>query len=591
MSLLTVKVRKKYSVFPIKHFVYGIKKVGLVLLDCHQEHEDTILRTLKTLLAALLLLYKKGKYVTVECPPQNKVMTLNDKKLFLDKNTLTTTWLQTSALGLIGREKVYEPFWSKQCEDISQRLWLPIETGSVGSHSTFWNGSSSNLESHSWFTIKRRVNPQITNYPTTYSPSYMSIHVEEWEKEDIQRTRKTRFYPTMYQRTILKRWMGGRRFVYNKVLAKIKFEGEKINAFSLRDKYVTNETREGVKNPNVEDWQRNIPSDIREEAIRDLCKNFKTAFSNLKNRNISAFKINFCRKKDSPSIAIPLQGIKATNKIIDRTTNELEKIKTEKKQLTRKQVEITKKDGGFYLYPTLLTGKLKIKKRQLRNNIIIDGTCRIKVENNAWYLISPYRTTSNIEGDTLNRRDYCALDPGVRTFQTIYSEQEVTQIKIRKELVAKLLVKLDTLNSLRSKKIIKGNKNHRRVQRRLNNLIDDLHHKTANYITKNYNTIYLPPFETQKMTERSNNSNLNRNMLQLKHYKFKQRLEAKCHLRKCRLGIYTEEFTSKTCGRCGVLNDVGSDEVYHCSVCGLYIDRDVNGARNIMIKTFNTLNY
>jgi hypothetical protein len=43
------------------------------------------------------------------------------------------------------------------------------------------------------------------------------------------------------------------------------------------------------------------------------------------------------------------------------------------------------------MYPRYLPGKLKIKKRQLRKKITIDGTCRIKFENNAWYLIAPYR--------------------------------------------------------------------------------------------------------------------------------------------------------------------------------------------------------
>ena len=48
--------------------------------------------------------------------------------------------------------------------------------------------------------------------------------------------------------------------------------------------------------------------------------------------------------------------------------------------------------------------------------------------------------------------------------------------------------------------------------------------------------------------------------------------------------ICTEEFTSKTCGRCGEQNDIGSKEIYHCEKCKYYGDRDINGARNIMIK-------
>jgi transposase len=299
--------------------------------------------------------------------------------------------------------------------------------------------------------------------------------------------------------------------------------------------------------------------------------------------------MNFCSKKDSPSIAVPLSAIGATNTKVTKTQEELNRVKSENKSLTRKQVEITKNDNGFYLYPNYLPGKLKIKKRQLRKKFVIDGTCRIKLENNVWCLIAPYKTRSHIEGDILQRKDYCALDPGVRTFQTIYSEQSVTQIKIRKELIAKLLVKLDKLRSLRKKKIIKGATSHRRIHRRLDNLIDDLHHKTANYLTTNYNVIFLPPFESQKIVKKSRNSDLNRDILQLKHFQFRKRLESKCQLRRCRLYNNTEEWTSKTCGVCGEINDVGSNEVYHCCVCGLRIDRDVNGSRNIMIKSFKEI--
>ena len=37
------------------------------------------------------------------------------------------------------------------------------------------------------------------------------------------------------------------------------------------------------------------------------------------------------------------------------------------------------------------------------------------------------------------------LDPGVRTFQTIYSEEKVVKIKTNKELVNKLKNKLDLM--------------------------------------------------------------------------------------------------------------------------------------------------
>ena len=68
------------------------------------------------------------------------------------------------------------------------------------------------------------------------------------------------------------------------------------------------------------------------------------------------------------------------------------------------------------------------------------------------------------------------------------------------------------------------------------------------------------------------------------NFKFKERLKWKCSLYNKKLLIVDESYTSKTCTRCGYLNNVGSNEVYKCNNCNLIIDRDCNGARNILIK-------
>jgi putative transposase len=51
--------------------------------------------------------------------------------------------------------------------------------------------------------------------------------------------------------------------------------------------------------------------------------------------------------------------------------------------------------------------------------------------------------------------------------------------------------------------------------------------------------------------------------------------------------IVDESYTSKTCGKCGTLNEnLKSKKVFKCNECDLLIDRDINGARNILIRTF-----
>jgi putative transposase len=50
-----------------------------------------------------------------------------------------------------------------------------------------------------------------------------------------------------------------------------------------------------------------------------------------------------------------------------------------------------------------------------------------------------------------------------------------------------------------------------------------------------------------------------------------------------------ESYTSKTCTNCGVMNDVKDSERYECKSCKIEIDRDLNGARNIMLKGIQSL--
>ncbi len=46
----------------------------------------------------------------------------------------------------------------------------------------------------------------------------------------------------------------------------------------------------------------------------------------------------------------------------------------------------------------------------------------------------------------------------------------------------------------------------------------------------------------------------------------------------------TEEYTSKTCTMCGIQSEKYSKERKKECKCWYQIDRDINGARNIMIK-------
>lgn len=72
----------------------------------------------------------------------------------------------------------------------------------------------------------------------------------------------------------------------------------------------------------------------------------------------------------------------------------------------------------------------------------------------------------------------------------------------------------------------------------------------------------------------------------LKHYKFQQRLIYKANCcSNVKVFLVDESYISKTCTNCGNLHqNLSSNDNFDCTTCKISIDRDVNGARNILIK-------
>lgn len=547
--------RDKSLTLPLPLFVSGLKKIKYVLLELHPDNECTIKKTFITLLASIVLLQKGKKSCIVVSRPKSKWMTLNDKKIFSNPNTLIISWLQTLALELIGKEKALKPFWNKQCEELSKKLWLPIKTDYVDSDLNSSNSFSPLIKQNSWFLTETIMNPQIQNSQKTSSPLSMFTPVETWEEEGI-RAKKIRIYPNATQMKLLKQWINTTRYVYNKSLQALKTEKDiKYNFMSLRNRFVTYKIK-GEINKEIKEWELETPKDVRAESIRDLIKAYNVCITNLKRGNINKFKLSYRKKKTYPSIVIPKTAVSIEN-------------------------------NTLYIYKTYIKNDIKISKDRCIEDLKIEYDCRVQYKNNNWYLIVPIKV--KVKEKNENKKGIVALDPGVKTFQTSYSETDSVKIQHDTELIKKLNKKIDMFRSLRDKKMIKKKSYTRRsmkVYRRINNLIDELHFQTINYLTKHHNWILLPSFESQEMAMKGTNKRCNRDMMQLKHYMFKERLKSKCMLDKgTEIDIVTEEYTSKTCGLCGWLNRLlRNDRIFKCKECDVKIDRDINGARNILIK-------
>jgi len=555
IRICTSETQGKYLECATKHFITGIRKVRSVLLGYHAEHASYINRISMTLLASILLLHRNKKSFTVGYLPRSKKMTLLDRAIFSDLNILTTLWLQTSVQGLIGNEKDFKPFWNPRCQEISKSLWLPTEIGSVALPLSFSNSSSPKPTPNSSFWIQKLENPQTKSYPKISSPSFTFTPVEAWEKDAI-RAKRIRLYPNAKQRKILKEWIGTTRWVYNQAVNHVRsLERTNVDVYELTKMFVTHKSRDGTVNDTIPDWTLDTPKDIRKGALWDLKAAYKAAFTNLKQGNVQHFNVGFRRKKSFPSIDIPSTALKYTD------------------------------NRNLQLFPRYNLGELSIARRQRKKDLVaLESDCRLSYKNDCWYLYVPYTPKPKIVVPT---HSVCALDPGGRTFQTLYSPDHTIKFQHNRELHKRLRERLDFFQSLRAKKWVRSNNYRRRrnrIYRQIGWAIDALHYSTIENL-KSYQQILLPVFESQEMVKGGRlRSDSTRELMSLQHYKFKQRLQNCLKLQPhSNVEIVTEEFTSQTCGHCGSSN-TPTGAWYRCSSCTLEIDRDFNGARNILLK-------
>ncbi len=351
--------------------------------------------------------------------------------------------------------------------------------------------------------------------------------------------------------------MGTTRYVYNKTLAYIK-NGHPVYQFeTLRNMFVTKNSK-GIRNPNVLEWETATPKEIRATAIFDLAQAHKVAFTNLSRGNIRKFQVKFRRKKtDSASIGIPSSAIK------------------------------NNKNGTISIYPTFMDPIRVANDKRIRTQDI-SRDCRVVTKHGNWYLCMPISVKVHTGEKGLKM---CALDPGIRKFHTVFSESELIEIRYNRDQLRDLQKKISKLQSLRSKhKISKSHftRGIHRIYNKSNNLIDDLHFQTIACLKKRYNFIFLPSFESQEMVKSKLGRTFNRNILSLKHYKFKERFKSACLLeRHVDIRIVEEPYTSQTC-ICGKLTKT-REEIFKCRWCGFLIDRDTLGSRNILLKSMDEL--
>ena len=187
--------------------------------------------------------------------------------------------------------------------------------------------------------------------------------------------------------------------------------------------------------------------------------------------------------------------------------------------------------------------------------------------------------------------DKCAIDIGVRTFMTVYSEDKTLEIApYNNKFLDRKHKRLNNIKSSKDSNIISNEKYKKlycKYSSRLRNKIDDLHNKSANILLSRYKNISIGKVSIKQMISNLD-SNLKevvkRRLCTLSHYRFRMKLISMSPKFNCNVKLINEYLTSKTCCKCkNIKNDLKAEKIYNCSKCNLIIDRDINAAINIYL--------
>lgn len=496
-----------------------------------------------------------------------------------------------------------KPFWNTLSSHVSKQLWSP----------TIHNCSLSETSFYRHYQSKKLVISPSWELSDDFEPTSKQKHILEETDVPLETsdlgfvesiegnivTRKIPFFPNEPQKKFFKKCFKAHRYIYNATVAHINTTYEdRIKDFTESLTCILcNEPKDGetftciehkheqlpwnfqfsfitlrnliVKNNSQlekdQEWLSEIPADTRQLAVKDAVTAYKAAMTNKQRGHIQHFKLGFkSRKTETQMFWVDPRAIKRVNNIFILCSKSLGK---------DSQLKIPK--SQFFKIPTKINNAFKIMK--------IKGM---------YYIVISYKEQFKAKTETPNK--IIALDPGVRTFLTGYSPSG-SVIKIgenQQNQIVKYQEKLDNYRSILSKatncrKRKNCKKRCMKIEHKIRNITENLHNQTSSYLCKNYENILLPEFGTSKMqTSHVLGSSTKRMMNALSHYRFQQKILGMCEKHHKKLYIVDESYTTQTCGGCGICHKVGGSRIYKCSKCQYEQDRDVHGARNILIKTW-----
>ena len=357
----------------------------------------------------------------------------------------------------------------------------------------------------------------------------------------MKKTFKYRLYPSNSQITKLEHTLDGCRWLYNYLLEQRKnaWEREK-KSFSRFDQY---NTFKQLKEENL--FLKNIHSQVLQNVAMRIDLAYKAFFRRIKSGGKPGYP-RFRGKFRYDSFTYSQSGFKLLENIV-----QLSKI-----------------------------GGVKIKLHRPIEGTI--KTCALRrTPTGKWFVTF----ACDIEHKPIKQPidSVIGLDMGLLSFATLSNGEQIENPRFfRKE--EKALTKAQRKLSAQkkaSKTRAKARKIVARIHERISNKRHNFAHQESRKLVNKYNTICVEDLSINDM-KKDNFRSMNKSIGDAAWKMFLNLLDYKAAYAGGQTVRINPAYTSQTCSRCHNKHKLKlSDRIYHCPVCSLSLNRDVNAAKNI----------
>ncbi|MBI3413377.1 MAG: IS200/IS605 family element transposase accessory protein TnpB, partial [Candidatus Aenigmarchaeota archaeon] len=225
-------------------------------------------------------------------------------------------------------------------------------------------------------------------------------------------------------------------------------------------------------------------------------------------------------------------------------------------------------------------GEISIKKHRE-----IDGkikTLTLKREpSGKWF--ATFCVEQERKEPKINNGEKVGIDLGLMKFAVLSDGKIITNprhLKYHEEKLTHLQIQLSRKKKggcNRQKAKLKVARLHEKVS----NTRADFLHKTSTSLVNDYSFIAFERLASQKMSEQNFGKSINDAGWNM----FANMISYKAEEAGCKVVFVDPKNTTKTCSDCGTLvNKELYERIHNCPQCGLSIDRDLNAAKNILIR-------